>query len=456
LEARPIYKTVLNFRRWFEDADEGLEDQIIAAIPDESVGQAQFDSLLHRWVKETNPELSGVKLQRGYGTPYNTSFLSGQYSPTLAAIAGDRKEKYGFSGIGLIVQPLTYQYLRSETLGNFDGIGIDNGMFTEAGRKAFTWPKYEKMVKTALAQEKREVLSRVHFFTVPDEPMNWDTTLDKFRMYQPDVQKLRKYGAPVAVCIQNGASVATVPWGSVDVIFIGGDDKWKTGDEAKAIVKEAQRRHVTVHMGRVNNLKRMNTASEWQVETADGTYVMHELAKSLHDIERRNPQRRDESQFNYYRRLKRILHGEHDPKDVEKEFRPVTEPEIVHNFVNYVLDNQKNNWLQRRYDAIAGLARQMGRTLHRSTLMELDRYLPQVPGLETDEDVVEFDPAGNIRVDARGMPLKNREAFSELWKRLPYRPMPEGIPSDPKDWRVYNRYINRYIARMRDKGVMPR
>jgi len=434
-----------------------LEDEIISAVNDEQVSQAYFNALLHQWVKQSNPVLSGVKLQRGYAPPYNTTFLSGQYTPSLADISGHRIEEYGFSGVGLIVQPFTADYLRSDTLQHFDGIAIDNGMFTEAGQRNFTWDKYEKMVKMALAQEKREILRKFHFFTVPDQPFDWAKTMQKFQASRPYVERLRKYGAPVAICVQNGATDRSVPWDDVDVIFIGGDDKWKTGAEAQAIVQEAQKRRKTVHMGRVNNLKRMNVASGWGVETADGTYIMHELAKSLHDIERKNPMRRGESPQDYTQRLKRILHGQHQPNDLDSKEHHHTEPEIVGNFVNYVLDNQQRSNLERRYNSIATLIKQMGgRPLHKRALWEYDRFMPQVPGVEHDEDVVEFDPEGYVRIDGAGRPVRNAELFRALMMRVPYRAMPEGIPVDAKNYRVYTNYINRYIARMRDLGVMPK
>lgn len=216
-----------------------LEDKIFAAITNSAVPQSAFNSLLHEWVKSASPSVVGTKIPRKQRKG-NTTFLSGQYSPTLAKISANRIDELGFSNIGIIVQPITYQYLRSAIAKDFESVAIDNGMFTQAGRNNFTWDKYEKMVKVALAQEKREIIRELSFFTIPDEPFDWKATLAKFEKYKAGVQVLRSYGAPAAVVLQNGATSETVPWNEIDVVFIGGDDKWKTGAEAKQIIQEAK------------------------------------------------------------------------------------------------------------------------------------------------------------------------------------------------------------------------
>jgi len=434
----------------------GIEDQIFRAIEDERVSQAEFNKLLHEWVKATNPALSGKALRKTFGS-YNTTYLSGQWTPGYAAVAAERQASSGFSGLGLIVTPFTFQYLRSERLRDFDAIGIDNGMFSPKGRASFAWDRYEKMIKTALAQEKREVLAKLNFFAIPDEPFDWPKTLEKFNASKERVKLLRSYEAPAALCIQNGATVKDIPWEDIDVIFIGGDDQYKEGPDAEAISKEARRRGKGVHMGRVNNNKRLNTASRWQADSADGTYLKHELGKLTHEIERRNPRGQRESEPAYYARLKRILHGEHGPGDLHPDNTNPhpTESEIVTDFVNFVVDIQHHSNFQRRYDAIADLVRRSGGRVNKRTLWEYDRFLPQVPGME-DEDVVEFDQMGNVLTGRDGKPLRNQDVFSQLNMRPPYRELPPGIPFDPRKKEIYNKYMNRHVERMRQWGVMSR
>jgi hypothetical protein len=446
------------FQNWFESQTADLEDKIFAAISDDKA--SDFDAMLKEWVKSTNPSMSGVVLKRdhyGKNRGEGVTYFSGQLTPSYREVSAHRKSESGFSGMGLIVTPLTYRYLRSHTLEHFDGIGIDNGMFTEAGQKNFSWTKYEKMIKVALAQEKREVLGQLHFFTVPDQPFDWAATMKKFKEHASDVKRLRSWGAPVAICIQNGAVVANVPWGEIDVIFIGGNDEYKTGPDAQAITAEAKKLGKGVHMGRVNNLKRMNKGSEWGVDTADGTYVMHELAKALHEIETKNPIRPREGIVQYHERLRRLLHGTHAEKDLHVPgSKHLTEPEIIDNLVSHILDIQTKNNMGARYNAIADMVAHMkGKPLSRDAVRESDRFLPQVPHISPDDDVVQYDDAGNVKLGRDGRPLKNYKVFSQLADRPEYRPMPKGIPFDPKDMSVYNKYINKYIMRMRDAGVLP-
>jgi hypothetical protein len=468
-------------------ANSELEDQIFDAFNNPKVSQATFNTLLRQWVQEAAPDMVGRVIGRGGHEPdveglikqyqnikgfdpekyrqdmkrkkqnpeNTTHFLSGQYTPTLGKIASHRRDEYGFSGLGLIVQPYTAHYLRTEIVKKFDSIGIDNGMFEEAGQNNFTWDKYEKMVKVALAQEKRGYLDKLNFFTVPDQPFDWKTTLRKFEAFAGDVKRLRGYGAPVAICIQNGATPATVPWDDIDVIFIGGNNKFKTGPEAKAIVNEGRLKGKTVHMGRVNTPGRFNTASDWGVETADGTYLTHEMAKSLHEIERRNPQKPGETFDQYNQRLKRILHGEHGPNDIHPQNTDphYTEPEITQDFVQYVVDNQQRNWFYKRYRAIAGMIRP-GQPLNRLEIMEMDHFLPHVPYMQPDEDVVEYDDDGNVVLDRRGQPVVNPYYSAMLREKMTWREMPPGIPFNKEDPSVYTKYIKRYINQMRQRGVM--
>lgn len=427
----------MSFKKY---VSQDLESTIFNNITNDNVSQSDFNDLLKQWVKESNPALSQVKLNRSNEVPFNTTFLSGQWTPTLAKIANKRNEDHGFSGLGLIVQPLTKHYLSSKILKDFDSIGIDNGMFTKAGRDNFKWNHYEKIIKIALAQEKREILKKFDFFTIPDEPFDWKKTLEKFNTYKPNIQKLRNLGAPAAICIQNGATIKDVPFKDIDVIFIGGNDQWKIGNEAKEITEKAKELNIPVHMGRVNNSKRMNIASDWNVNTADGTYLLHELAKSLHNIEKNNPQQQNESPQQYDQRLKKILYT------LNPNY--ASEPEIVQEFISQVVDKQKNNWLNKRFHAISHLLKQ-NKNFNQSSILEIDRFLPHVPWLD-DEDVVLFDNQGNVKLDKSGKPIRNEELFksnSPKWREYP------DLPKDPQE---YTKFINKYIHQTRERNILPR
>lgn len=92
------------------------------------------------------------------------------------------------------------------------------------------------------------------FMTAPDVVSNHEESLLLFRMWLGTIQN---YGYPVAFVIQNGATIENIPWGSIQAIFIGGDDKFKLSDEVIIIMKEAKRRGLWVHVGRINSKKRL-------------------------------------------------------------------------------------------------------------------------------------------------------------------------------------------------------
>jgi hypothetical protein len=102
------------------------EDEIFDALISDRVSQSAFNEMLKKWIQQSNPALAGKRLDRKIAPAYNTTYLSGQLTKSYAAISASRIAEHGFSGLGIIVQPFTYHYLRTKTLNNFDSIGIDN------------------------------------------------------------------------------------------------------------------------------------------------------------------------------------------------------------------------------------------------------------------------------------------------------------------------------------------
>jgi hypothetical protein len=112
---------------------------------------------------------------------------------------------------------------------------------------------------------------------------------------------IRHIGFPAALVAQNGLEHLTVPWDDFDVLFLGGSAEcvpcgyvrtgadrdltrcpycqallaeWKLGAAARELVREAKRRDLWVHMGRVNSLKRLRYAALIGCDSADGTYLV--------------------------------------------------------------------------------------------------------------------------------------------------------------------------------------
>jgi hypothetical protein len=106
------------------------------------------------------------------------------------------------------------------------------------------------------------------FATVPDVVRNHAETLLLFRAW---IGTYQRYGFPPAFVLQNGVTLAEVPFASIAAVFIGGDDLFKKSETVAAIVAEAQRRGLWSHAGRVNGRHRINDALRLNCDSFDGT-----------------------------------------------------------------------------------------------------------------------------------------------------------------------------------------
>jgi hypothetical protein len=152
--------------------------------------------------------------------------------------------------MGMIVQPKTHRegYLRRAGL--YTWVAIDNGRFTEAGRRLFRPAEYDRLIGEGLERAGDQLL----FATAPDVPFDWQETL---RLSRPWLRRIRRMGCPAALCAQEGMTPGNIPWDDFDCLFIGGRDAFKEGPVVRAACKEARRRGKWVHMGRVNGLRRL-------------------------------------------------------------------------------------------------------------------------------------------------------------------------------------------------------
>lgn len=104
------------------------------------------------------------------------------------------------------------------------------------------------------------------FVTSPDVVGDADKTTDLLDIWAP---RLRAYGFPIAYVTQDGLDQP--PWGEFDVLFIGGSDIWKMGEQNLRIVDEAKARGIWVHMGRVNSHPRIRYAKAIGCDSFDGS-----------------------------------------------------------------------------------------------------------------------------------------------------------------------------------------
>ena len=108
------------------------------------------------------------------------------------------------------------------------------------------------------------------FVVAPDSVGDAAATWDLFWEWWP---RLNDVGQPVAFALQDGCTPASVPWDLIGAVFVGGSTEFKCSDEAHDLVREAQRRGLWAHMGRVNTAQRMMLARSWGCDSVDGTSV---------------------------------------------------------------------------------------------------------------------------------------------------------------------------------------
>jgi hypothetical protein len=106
------------------------------------------------------------------------------------------------------------------------------------------------------------------FVTVPDVVSDAASTLHLWPFWS---RLIRGLGYPVAFVAQDGLTPEGVPWGELDVLFIGGSTHYKESLEVRSLCAYAKARGVWVHWGRVNSKRRYKLALEMGVDSIDGT-----------------------------------------------------------------------------------------------------------------------------------------------------------------------------------------
>lgn len=156
---------------------------------------------------------------------------------------------------GMILGPVN---LRKQALRPWMPFALDNDAFSAWTNKT-QWDEdaYWDMVKRVRLTRLRPLWA-----LVPDVVADKDATIDKWQRFEP---MLRKLGWDLAFACQDGMTPSDVPPGA-DIIFIGGTTtwKWKT-------LPMWSKHFKRVHVGRVNELRRLWTCEDYGVESVDGT-----------------------------------------------------------------------------------------------------------------------------------------------------------------------------------------
>jgi len=111
------------------------------------------------------------------------------------------------------------------------------------------------------------------FVVAPDVVAHcwWTTAL--FHQLLP---RIAETGHPPAFVIQNGQPASDVPWDAIGCLFVGGTTEYKLSADAERLGREAKRRGLWLHIGRVNSRKRYDYARAVGADSIDGTtYSMY-------------------------------------------------------------------------------------------------------------------------------------------------------------------------------------
>ena len=177
----------------------------------------------------------------------------------VSGLTGDWAKHYMSlsEDIGFLVTP-SGGHLPGTVLANCKRWAADNDCFN-----GFDEPAYVKML-----ERWRGVQPGPWWISVPDVVADAAATMQRFEEWEP---KIHAMGFPVALVAQDGLESMVVPWSRFEALFIGGSTEFKLSDDVRALCAEAKMRGKLVHMGRVNTLRRMETAARWGVDSIDGS-----------------------------------------------------------------------------------------------------------------------------------------------------------------------------------------
>lgn len=106
------------------------------------------------------------------------------------------------------------------------------------------------------------------FVVAPDVFGDHEATLEAWHRWHP---RIRAAGHPPAFVLQPGVELDTVPWDTVGALFLGGPDEHRARPAVRAIIAEARRRGLHVHVGRVNGPRRARDAYHLGACSIDGS-----------------------------------------------------------------------------------------------------------------------------------------------------------------------------------------
>lgn len=159
-------------------------------------------------------------------------------------------------GFGRLLSPRQFSRAR-DTASSGIPWAADNDCFQRLDEGAYT-----RMLDAVTG------LPGCRFVTVPDVVGDCSRTMEMFEEWWPAVSAT---GQPPAFVLQDRQPQPLVPWDWIGCLFIGGTTDYKLSAEAERLAREAKRRGLWLHMGRVNSRKRTHYARAIGCDSIDGT-----------------------------------------------------------------------------------------------------------------------------------------------------------------------------------------
>ncbi len=157
--------------------------------------------------------------------------------------------------VGMLLGP---SYCKKQAIRFWMPYALDNDAFSAWSKKQ-TWDvgAWREMLVWAKQSGQAPL-----WVLVPDVVADRDETLQSWKTY---AEEASGYGWPLAFAVQDGMTASDVP-PSADLIFIGGTTRWKWKS-----LPMWTRTFKRVHVGRVNELRRLWTCEDFGVESVDGS-----------------------------------------------------------------------------------------------------------------------------------------------------------------------------------------
>lgn len=200
-------------------------------------------------------------------------YLTGASNPEVRSVAKER-------GIGILLRPGNSYHRHA---GAYPFWAADNGQYTTKPEQAPTeeaWWSWLRGIAGILQTTDCLFATAPDVLTVTGGVVAGDAraTLERSGPWLP---RIRGLGLPAALVAQDGLEELPVPWGSFDVLFVGGSTAWKLSVASQELMTQARRRGVRVHVGRVNSYRRLVACAKAGAESADGTFLAFGPKKNL-------------------------------------------------------------------------------------------------------------------------------------------------------------------------------